>query len=112
MSEQYKAVWGHTPVWPIFLGDYMALTSASTIEDAENQYLDNLVWEGDITKAQDCLEAIRFLLVKRPVGSAAASGRAHTYDKDTLNQEKQRLEAFISRSGATSSIRVGDFSGT
>ena len=43
----------------------MALTSSSTIANAEDQYLDNLLWDGDSDKAQNCLEAIRFLLVKR-----------------------------------------------
>ena len=43
----------------------MVLSSASTLEDALDQYSDNLLWEGNATKALNALEAIRWLLINR-----------------------------------------------
>jgi len=80
----------------------MALNSQSTLADAEAQYLNNLGWEGDMQKASAALEAIRFLLLMRP-SRWSISGRSIDYE--SLLDEKQRLEKFVSKaSGARASF--------
>jgi hypothetical protein len=76
----------------------MSLTSSSTIDDALNQYNDNLLWEGDITKAQNALEAVRYILANRPV--RIASGERNI-DFAELQLEKNKLEQFVSNSGTS-----------
>lgn len=70
----------------------MALTSASTIDDALNQYNSNAGWDGDITKARLALEAVRFLLVNRPIETAAAE---HRIQYAALEAERAALERFV-----------------
>jgi len=90
----------------------MALTSASTISDAIDQYSDNLSWEGDATKAAAALAAIRFLLVRR---SQAGGISGRNWNFESLQQEKERLEQFLtvgsSATGGTVAFQVHRFSG-
>ena len=72
----------------------MALTSSSTITDALNQYNNNLSWEGNVTKATDALEAVRFILANRP-RVIATQNRNINYE--SLQLEKERLMAFVSK---------------
>lgn len=71
---------------------YMALTSSSTLAQVQAEYLDNCDWEGDVTKATACLQAIRHMLIRRPVRSAV-NGR--DTELESLQDEKKKLEAFI-----------------
>ena len=75
----------------------MSLTSASTIEDAINQYNDNLSWEGDVTKATNALEAVRYILANRPKIIASAE---RNISFDSMAAEKVKLEVFVGRSGS------------
>ena len=75
----------------------MSLTSASTIADALNQYNNNLSWEGEITKATNALEAVRYILANRP--KMIASGERNV-NYDSLASEKERLEAVVSKFGS------------
>ena len=75
----------------------MALTSASTITDALNQYNNNLSWEGNITKASNALEAVRYILANRP--KIIASGERNV-NFDSLLSEKEKLESYIGRSSS------------
>ena len=74
----------------------MSLTSSSTIEDAMNQYNDNLSWEGDITKAANALEAVRYILANRPQRLTAGE---RNISFESLMAEKELLEKFVARSG-------------
>ena len=76
----------------------MALSSSSTLTDALAQYNDNLAWEGDITKAQNALEAVRWLLVNRANASTVAGRQISFTD---LAEEKRRLEQFVMAAAAT-----------
>ena len=76
----------------------MSLTSASTIADALGQYNNNLSWEGDITRATNALEAVRYILANRP--KMIASGESNV-NYDSLVSEKEKLEAFVSRFGSS-----------
>lgn len=75
----------------------MSLTASSTIVDAIGQYNDNLSWEGNVTKATLALEAVRYILANRP--KIIASGERNI-SFDSLAQEKEKLEALVSRSGS------------
>ena len=79
----------------------MALTSSSTLSDALDQYKDNLLWEGNITKAQNCLEAIRFLLVNR-AQSKTINGRTSNYE--SLISEKTKFASRSTFSGIRESV--------
>ena len=70
----------------------MSLTSSSTLDDALDQYNDNLLWEGNITKAQKALEAARYILVNRP--KVIASG-VRNINFESILTEKARLEAYV-----------------
>jgi len=74
----------------------MSLTHISTVEDALNQYNDNLSWEGSVTKAQSALEAVRYILANRP--NIIASGERNVRFDD-LQSEKEKLEKFIGKFG-------------
>jgi len=84
----------------------MALTSASTISDAIDQYSDNLSWEGSPTKAVLALEAVRFLLVRRSQ-SGGISARNWTFE--SLAAEKEKLERYVSATGTTSNAARSRF---
>lgn len=70
----------------------MALTSASTLDDALAQYNDNLSWDGDITKATAALAAIRWILVNRPK-IIATNDRNISFE--LLAAEQVKLEKFV-----------------
>jgi len=70
----------------------MALTSASTQAEALAQYNDNLAWDGNTTKAQNALEAVRWLLVNRAASQSIAGINLNYSD---LQNEKKRLEDFV-----------------
>jgi hypothetical protein len=72
----------------------MALTHASTLSDAFNQYLDNLSWEGSVTKARNALEAIRYIQMRRPLANTEADGRS--FDFESMSRQQQRLEDYLS----------------
>lgn len=55
----------------------MSLTSSSTIQEALNQWNDNLLWEGSASKTALALEAGRFILANRPL--------VHTHLGTTIN---------------------------
>lgn len=74
------------------------LTSSSTISDVLDQYNNNLLWEGDVTKARAVLEAIRWLLVNRPK-LLAESGRSMSYGE--IESEKKRIEDFLAVAGSS-----------
>jgi len=74
----------------------MPITSTSTHTQVIAQYNDNLSWEGDAAKAVLALEAVRWLLVNRPQ-SITTNNR--TTDYSALEQEKKRLEDFVSAFG-------------
>jgi hypothetical protein len=71
----------------------MALTSASTFKNALDQYLDNLAWEGDVTKARAALEAIRYIQVRRPLTNTSADGRSVDYE--SLFRQQQAIEEYL-----------------
>ena len=76
----------------------MSLTSSSTLTEALNQYNDNLLWEGDITKAQNALEAVRYILANRPNRVTSA---VRSINFAELAMEKEKLETFVARSGSS-----------
>jgi len=73
----------------------VALTSSSTIADAYAQWQDNLVWEGDTTKAQNALEAVRFLLACRPKQIASETGVNINFE--SLQAIEQQLSNTLTR---------------
>jgi hypothetical protein len=75
----------------------MALTSTSTRANALAQYNDNLTWEGNAAKAALALEAIRWLLVNRPLRIAEGS---RSLDYESLLAEKEKLESFVKLSSS------------
>jgi len=83
----------------------MALTSSSTLTDALAQYNDNLSWDGDRTKAQNALEAVRWLLANRAQSQSMGALNLNYAD---LREEKRKLETFVStaKSGAQRSSFV------
>ena len=76
----------------------MALTSSSTITDALNQYNDNLSWEGSVTKAQNALEAARYILANRPKVIATD---VRNVNFESLQREQEKLEAFVGKFGSS-----------
>lgn len=73
----------------------MSLTSASTIADAYAQWQNNLCWEGDLTKAKNALEAVRFLLACRPQQVAAETGVAIRFE--SLQSQQAELSKYLKR---------------
>jgi len=76
----------------------MALDSSSTLSDVLAQYNDNLSWEGDVTKAQNCLAAIRWLLVNRP---SRMGDEIQQIDYESLAGEKNLLEQYVDAHGVS-----------
>ncbi len=76
----------------------MALTSSSSISQALAQYNDNLLWEGDSTKARNCLEAIRFILVNRPYRMTSDS---EVLDFESLKDQAGKIETFLNSTTST-----------
>lgn len=75
-----------------------AISSSSDLSDALAQYNDNLDWEGDATKAQKCLAAIRWLLVNRPLRTSKDD---HSVDFDALKEEKKALTDYLDTHGSS-----------
>ena len=71
--------------------------SALVLECALAQYNSNLGWHTDRTKAELCLEAIRWLIVNQPA-SYSIAGRSIQKNLTQLEDERRNLERFI---GAT-----------
>ena len=71
----------------------MALTSTSTISDAYAQWQNNLAWDGDLTKAQNALEAARYLLMCRPQMIAAETGVNMRFAE--LKDQIAKLESYV-----------------
>jgi len=67
----------------------MALTSASTLTDALNQYKDNLVWWGSAAAAANLLAAVLYLLACKPETIAAADQNVNFASLESL---RVRLE--------------------
>jgi hypothetical protein len=82
----------------------MSLTSSSKLSDAVSQLNDNLLWEGNQTKAQNALEAIRFILANRPLRMAEES---QSMDYESLKTEAQKIESFLNI--ATTTIQKTSF---
>lgn len=76
----------------------MSLTSSSTLAEAKAQFNNNLLWEGDATKARNALEAIRFILANRPLRITEES---QTMDFESLKSEAQKIEKFLDSSTST-----------
>lgn len=70
----------------------MALTSKSTINEALDQFNENLVWEGNGTKANLALEAVRFLLINR-AQSYSIQGRS--ISRESLLEAEEKLSKFV-----------------
>ena len=70
----------------------MSLTSTSTLDDALAQYNDNLSWDGDITKAQNALAAVRWIMMNRPK-VIATNDRNISFE--LLASEQVKLEKFV-----------------
>lgn len=73
------------------------------MQDAENQYLDNLSWEGDVTQARAALEAIRFIEACRPIALTAGGGN-QTYE--SMLQQRQAIESFLAYADTTNQPRA------
>jgi len=76
----------------------MSLTSLSSLSDAIGQLNNNLLWEGDSTKAQNALEAIRFILANRPLRIAEES---QSMDYESLKDQAKKIEDYLGSSTTT-----------
>ena len=79
----------------------MALTSSSTLDDALNQYKDNLSWDGNLAKARAALEAIRYIEMCRPQILARPDGGSLNFN--LIGNQAKRLEAYLDQ--ADTSLR-------
>jgi hypothetical protein len=84
----------------------MTITSTSTQAQVLAQYADNIDWDGDLTKAKNCLAAVRWLRVNRPTGLRHGE-RQLNYD--ALAEEQKALEAFIRSADSTRSVARTSF---
>jgi len=75
----------------------MALTSLSTLQDAYDQYADNLAWDNDPIKAALALESMRWLLINRSRDTYQGSDRMSF---ESLQQEKEKLEKYVESTNA------------
>ena len=78
----------------------------SSIEAAETQYLSNLLWHGDITKAQLCYEAIVYLLYQLPQ-SQTLNGRG--YVRHDLQNQLKELSDFIKTNSVVAQQKRASF---
>lgn len=76
----------------------MALTSSSTLADALGQYNDNLLWDESATKAQNALEAIRWLLANRAQNMESTE---HKQEYASMSAEKTRIESYLQTQNTT-----------
>ena len=82
----------------------MSLSSSSTMQDAKDQYNDNLLWEGDTTKASNCLEAIRYILANRPIRVASDT---ESMDYESLKDQAKNIKDYLG--SATTTINKTSF---
>jgi len=82
----------------------MSLSSSSSMQDAKDQYNDNLLWEGDTTKASNCLEAIRYILANRPIRVASDT---ESMDYESLKDQVQQIKDYLG--SATTTINKTSF---
>jgi len=78
----------------------LALSSATTLTEALAQLNNNLVWEGDATKAQNYVEAARWLLFNRPRVSSDA-GTSINYE--AMETQLSKAEGYLLRIGKIAS---------
>lgn len=64
----------------------MALGENSTLADALSQLNSSLLWEGDATKAQNFVEAARWLIFNRP-RATSDGGASINYDSIQVSVE-------------------------
>ena len=76
----------------------MALTSASTLTNALNQYKDNLAYWESAAKASNLLEAVLYLLACKPQTLAAAD---QTVTFASLEALRTRLEPIVTATATT-----------
>jgi len=76
----------------------MALTSASTLDDALNQYKDNLRWWESAPTAAAMLEAVLYLLACKPETIAAAD---QSVSFTSLEALRTKLEPIVAGTAAT-----------
>jgi len=74
----------------------LALTDTTTLTEALAQLNNNLVWEGDATKAQNYVEAARWLLFNRPRVSSDA-GTSLNYEM--METQLAKAEGYLLRVG-------------
>ena len=65
----------------------MSLTSASTFQEALDQYNNNLGWRADRNKAILALEAVDYMLMNRPRSAGSDGGHMSYEDLRGLQQE-------------------------
>ena len=68
----------------------LSLTSSSTLQDALDQWNDNLVWEGNATKTELALEAGRYILANRP---ATHSHQGTSINFESIAETVKKIEA-------------------
>jgi len=78
----------------------MALTSASTLQDATDQFMDNLSWDRDATKAAAALEAVRAILLLRPT-TVGFDGKGTMSRESLLNLEEKLAKHVKNNAAAT-----------
>ena len=80
----------------------MALTKDSTLQEALDQWNDNLAWEEDVTTAKAARDAARWMLANRP---AQSSGPSVTLSYADLEKDLVRLEALVRAMSTTNRRR-------
>ena len=76
----------------------MALDHDSTLQDAFDQYKDNLCWWESAARAAACLEAVMYLLACKPETIAAADQSVTFASLSTL---REKLEPIVAATAAT-----------
>ena len=82
----------------------MALTSSSTYADAVAQYNDNLLWDGDVTKAKAALESVRWIIINRHK-ITKTDHREVEFEINAMMDEKKRIETYLDGADTTSRPR-------
>ncbi len=78
----------------------MALSSASTLQNALDQFADNLSWEGDSAKAVLYLESIRWIMVRRAFDTKTADGKSVSFSESWYEKEMERVQPYVKTSSA------------
>lgn len=77
--------------------------TGKTLEQVIDIYTANLNWEGNVTTATNFLAAIRYILVLRPVGSAAG-GISFNFES-LASMEKMVSDYVRDKTGTTSRMQ-------